>query len=80
MPANDWENSRMFGRNKEPAHNTLIPHAKIDDALKGIESSYYKSLNGFWKFNWVTKPSDRPSEFYKLDFDVSNWDEIDVPS
>ncbi len=81
MPANDWENSRMFGRNKEPAHNTLIPHANVDDVLKGdIKSTYYKSLNGVWKFNWVNKPSDRPSEFYKLDFDLSNWDEIDVPS
>jgi len=81
MLVNDWENSRMFGENKEPAHNTLIPHANIDDVLgRNIESTYYKSLNGAWKFNWVKKPSERPYEFYKLDYDVSKWDEIDIPS
>lgn len=81
MTVNDWENSRMFGENKEPAHNTLIPHANIDDVLGGnIESTYYKSLNGAWKFNWVKKPSERPYEFYKLYYDVSKWDEIDIPS
>ena len=37
-------------------------------------------LNGIWKFNHVMKPSDRPLDFYKNDYDVSQWDDIDVPS
>ena len=81
MPVEDWENSRMFGRNKESAHNTLIPYDNRDDALNGnIESAYHKSLNGVWKFNWVNKPSERPSDFFKIDFDASDWDNIDIPS
>jgi beta-galactosidase len=78
----DWENSEMIGQNKEPPHNTLIPYQDINSALKGgFESSiYYKSLNGKWKFNWVKKPSERPLEFFKEDFDVSKWDQIPVPS
>ncbi|MFX1597326.1 MAG: glycoside hydrolase family 2 TIM barrel-domain containing protein, partial [Promethearchaeota archaeon] len=78
----DWENSEMIGQNKEPSHNTLIPYQDIESALTGkFESSqYYKSLNGNWKFNWVEKPSERPKNFYKKDFDVSNWKEIPVPS
>lgn len=78
----DWENAEMIGQNKEPPHNTLIPYQDIDSALTGkFESSqYYMSLNGKWKFNWVRKPSDRPIDFYKNDYDVGNWDEISVPS
>jgi len=77
----DWENSKIFNINKEPAHSTLIPFESVDGALgKGEDSLYYKSLNGMWKFNWVKKPSERPVDFYKEDFDVDKWEEIDVPS
>ncbi len=66
---NDWENSEILGRNKEPAHCTLIPYPDISTALKGhrSDSPFYKSLNGNWKFNWVAKPSERPDNFYELD-------------
>ncbi|MFX1442578.1 MAG: glycoside hydrolase family 2 TIM barrel-domain containing protein [Promethearchaeota archaeon] len=78
---NDWENPAIIGQNKEPAHNTLIPFDDLDSALKSNEDSkYYQSLNGNWKFNWVKKPSDRPINFYEIDFDDANWDNIDVPS
>jgi beta-galactosidase len=79
---NDWENCEMIGQNKEPPHNTLIPYQDIDSALTGnFESSqYYKSLNGNWKFNWVKKPSERPIDFYKENYDDSQWDKIPVPS
>jgi len=40
----------------------------------------FNSLNGKWKFNWVSKPSDRPTDFYKDNYDVTNWKEISVPS
>lgn len=78
----DWENSRMIGKNKEPAHNTLIPYQDIESALQGIYdgSLYFKSLNGNWKFNWVKKPSDRPIDFYKVGFNVNEWDDLPVPS
>ena len=77
----DWENSKIFNINKEPAHSTSIPFESVDGALgKWEDSLYYKSLNGMWKFNWVKKPSERPVDFYKEDFDVDKWEEIDVPS
>ncbi len=78
----DWENAEMIGQNKEPAHNSLIPYQDIESALKEIReaSIYYKTLNGNWKFNWVKKPEDRPKDFYKVDYNVINWDDIPVPS
>ncbi|NIM58111.1 MAG: beta-galactosidase, partial [Candidatus Aminicenantes bacterium] len=77
----DWENPAMIGRNKEPAHCTYIPYADIETALKNnsAQSPYYLSLNGTWKFNWVKKPSERPVNFYKDNFNVSKWNDIVVP-
>ncbi|MDP4204584.1 MAG: glycoside hydrolase family 2 TIM barrel-domain containing protein, partial [Bacteroidota bacterium] len=43
-------------------------------------SSFCRSLNGMWKFNWVSWPQKRPVDFYKPSFDVSSWKEIPVPS
>ena len=79
---NDWENPEMIGQNKEQPHCTLIPYNDLQKAIKGSReaSEFYQSLNGKWKFNWVRKPSERPRDFYKSDYDVSNWDEIPVPS
>jgi beta-galactosidase len=76
------ENPELLGINKEPYHATLMPYANLQEALiaKRHASSLCKSLNGQWKFNWVTSPEKRPVDFYKPDFDVSAWKEIPVPS
>lgn len=85
----EWENELIFGVNKEPGHNTYIPYPSIESlkADKTFEkpwetpnSDYYLSLNGNWKFNWVKQPSERPANFYKMNYDVSAWKEIPVPS
>jgi beta-galactosidase len=78
----DWENPEVIGRNKEPGHCTLVPYPDTETALQCEReaSPFYKSLNGKWKFNWVRKPSERPLDFYKSEYDVSGWDEIPVPS
>lgn len=82
IEVNDWENPMMIGQNKEPPHCTLIPYSDQEKAINGdrYTSKFYKSLNGKWKFNWVKKPADRPIDFYKVDYDVSKWDEMTVPS
>lgn len=76
------ENPECTGINKEPAHATLMPYADLSEALAARRhtSSWYKSLNGTWKFNWVSWPQARPVDFYKTTYDVSSWKEIPVPS
>ena len=78
----DWENPRVFGINKEPAHATFVPYPNERGALAGgaQASPFVRSLNGQWKFHWVKQPSERPVDFYKVDYDVSQWKEIRVPS
>ena len=78
----DWENPRVFGINKELPHATLTPYPDERSAVAGDQktSPYVQSLNGNWKFHWVKQPSERPADFYKPDYDVSQWKEIRVPS
>ncbi len=77
----DWENSRIFKINKEPAHSTLISFDSLENSKKNREEiQCYLSLNGIWKFNWVEKPANRPVNFYDVEYEIHDWDEIDVPS
>ena len=67
--------------NKLPRHAHFIVYPDYDSALKGgDESIFYKSLNGKWKFHFSKKPSDRPKDFYKEDYNTASWQAIDVPS
>ena len=76
------ENPECIGINKEVAHATLMPYATINEALvaKRHSSTFCRSLNGMWKFNWVAWPQKRPVDFYKTSYDISSWNEITVPS
>ena len=72
----------MIGRNKEPGHATALPYPDRASAVAATReaSPFYQSLNGVWKFHWAKQPSQRPADFYRDDFDVSNWDDLPVPS
>jgi beta-galactosidase len=79
---NDWENPEIFGINKEAPRAYFIPYLKDSDVIEDNHSNspFYKSLNGDWSFNLVTKPSARPYYFFKTDYDVSDWGTIKVPA
>lgn len=81
-PVNDWENPAVFQINREPARATFLPFADKHSAVADVyeASPWYSSLNGLWKFQWSPKPDQRPVDFYKTDFNVTNWKEIQVPS
>jgi beta-galactosidase len=78
----EWENQSINEINKAPRHATLMPYPNRTSAIQGTRegSIYHRSLNGNWKFHWVAKPQDRPTEFYQVSYDVSGWREIPVPS
>ncbi|WP_223552244.1 glycoside hydrolase family 2 TIM barrel-domain containing protein [Aestuariivivens sp. NBU2969] len=75
----DYENTEVIGINKEPAVATFSSYTSEDKAFLFKAPSTERSLNGTWKFNWVSSPDKRPVDFYKLDFDVSHWENIVVP-
>jgi beta-galactosidase len=78
----DWENPEMFNQNREAPHATMISFADELSALEADKqnSPNYISLDGIWKFNYVDSPDKRPYWFFKDDYDVRDWDDIEVPS
>ena len=80
--ANDWENPAVFQINREPARAAFLPYADESSAIADeyIRSPWFLSLDGNWKFQWSPTPDQRPKDFYKTDFNVINWKEIQVPS
>lgn len=76
----DWENPRIIGRSKEEGHCLALPYTGIADAIGRGPCENRLSLNGPWKFHWNMDVGKRPVEFFKEEYDVSGWEEIEVPS
>ncbi|MDE6644620.1 MAG: beta-galactosidase, partial [Muribaculaceae bacterium] len=78
---NEWQSPEQLAYNKLQPRAYFFSFANVENARKVLpeNSSYYKSLNGEWKFNWVNTPEKRPADFYRTDYDVSGWDDIAVP-
>ncbi|MEM9079059.1 MAG: glycoside hydrolase family 2 TIM barrel-domain containing protein, partial [Verrucomicrobiota bacterium] len=76
------EDPTITGISKLPPRSNSWPcpdQASAEEYRYG-NSPWIKSLNGMWKFHWAKRPEERPRFFFKKDFDVTNWDEIPVPS
>ena len=78
----DWENPQMFNLNREEPNATMISYPDELSALEDnkANSPNCLSLDGIWKFNYVDSPDKRPYWFFKDDYDVRDWDDIEVPS
>ncbi|MBT8299141.1 MAG: DUF4981 domain-containing protein, partial [Maribacter sp.] len=78
----DWENPEVFGINKLPPHAYFIPFQNKESALSfdNSVSDRYQLLNGYWDFKFLNNPDDTPEGFYTLEYDISAWDSIPVPS
>ena len=64
---NDWENQNITRLNTTSPSSQLISYNSPKSAISCIEeeSSNFKSLNGFWKFNWAKTVEERPISFHK---------------
>ncbi|MBP0904148.1 glycoside hydrolase family 2 TIM barrel-domain containing protein [Mariniflexile gromovii] len=79
----EWENPEIFQINREAPTASFYKYLDEKSALKNDgwkNSTLYQSLNGTWKFYYADSVQARPADFYKPDFDVSKWDQIEVPS
>ncbi len=75
------ENPSLVEENQLPPHVCVIPYENAEQALQGDPgiSAYFRSLNGTWKFRWSGSPLESPKDFHISEFDVSGWDNIEVP-
>lgn len=81
-PHPELENPAIQGINKEDARAAFVSYESREAALENdqLKSSQWMSLNGTWKFKFVTGVSNRIEDFAGLNRDLSGWGEIQVPS
>ena len=77
----EWQSPDSVAVNKQQPHAWFFSFRNVEEARKVLpeNSSYWKSLDGLWKFHWAPNPDKRPKDFYRTDYDVSQWDDIMVP-
>lgn len=69
----DWENHHVLQINREPARAAFTPFTE----QKGDCSL---CLDGMWKFRWTPVPDQKIIDFYRADFDDSDWTDFPVPA
>ena len=89
----EWHDLQVNAINRFPLHTNFFTYAPEDMVyeeggklvsrdlaqVNKTMSKNYLSLEGTWKFNWVENADQRPTDFYKVDLDDSNWKPIIVP-
>ena len=71
-PTLDWlTNPEVFAVNRIAAHS--------DHKFHNGDGGLRQSLNGTWKFAYAKNPTERNTDFYKTEFSVDDFDDIQVP-
>lgn len=77
----EWNDPTNLALNKEMPRAWFFSFQDKDNARKVLpeNSTYWKSLDGMWKFHFSKTPDQRPADFFKQGYDTSAWDDIKVP-
>ena len=77
----EWQDAGVNAVNRAPMHTDYFAYETPELAARGEResSTYYMSLNGQWKFNWVRHADARPADFWKPGYNDRAWDTMPVP-
>lgn len=77
-----WENPEILHINCEKPRSYFIPYENESVAGTGLrgDSSYFKCLNGVWKFKYYESVHLAENDFVAAEFDANGWKDIPVPS
>ncbi|NLU95959.1 glycoside hydrolase family 2 TIM barrel-domain containing protein [Chitinophaga sp. Ak27] len=77
---NDWENPGKVAQHVLAPHAHFIPYTNAAAAVRRDSArAAVMLLDGTWHFHIARNPGARPRDFYRTDFDVSQWKKIRVP-
>ncbi|WP_407486520.1 glycoside hydrolase family 2 TIM barrel-domain containing protein [Elizabethkingia anophelis] len=68
--------------NREPMRASYFAYSSANEAKENNpwKVSNYQSLNGAWKFNWADAPAKKPKDFWKTDYNDSQWQSLNIPA
>ena len=64
----EWHDLEVNEVNRYPAHTAVMSN-----------TSKQLSLEGQWKFKWVANADERPTDFFSMKYDDSQWGNMPVP-
>ena len=78
----EWQDPRIVEVNKQPPFATHFSFPSVAEARQNVpeKAANFESLDGQWLFKWAARPADAPRNFWRPDFDASDWKQIPVPS
>lgn len=76
-----WKDIRTVSVNKEPARSSFMTYADRSEALTGKyeKSSYYRLLNGTWRFFYAESEAHLPAGITDSSANTEGWHDIQVP-
>lgn len=77
-----YEDLQVLHENTLPARSYYIPASRTMDCLVDHreKSDRFQLLNGEWQFKFFNSIYDLKDEFFKLDFDTSHYQRVQVPA
>ena len=79
--ASRWHNVDVNQQNREPRRVAFFAYEDMGKAQTAEKksSANYLSMEGMWKFNFVKDHNKRPVNFFKANYDDSQWKDFPVP-
>lgn len=76
-----WDDLNTYRQNKVQPHSIVVPYSNEEDinTQDYRSSTYYRSLNGVWKFLYVDSPEKIPTGSTAENYNISTWNDIQVP-
>ena len=87
MPAHaqqftEWQDMKVNEINRFMTHASFFAYENKEKALRGDmkASDNFLTLHGNWSFKWVENADQRPTDFYKTDYNAQGWGTMKVPA
>ncbi len=71
-----FEVNKLYPRANIPQNDPFIEEVVFDPH---IGDPYFVRLDGIWDFHYVPNADERPTDFFRTDYDDSGWGSIPVP-
>ena len=77
----EWQDPEVNAVNRLPMRATCFAYESADAAAAGDKSASerFLTLDGEWRFCWVRHADERPTEFFRTDFNDGAWGTMPVP-
>lgn len=77
----EWHDLSVNNVNRFATRTSFFAYENREAALKGDrdQSSNFLSIEGDWHFQWVENADQRPTDFFRTDYDDAAWKTMRVP-